>query len=242
MLNDLQWQALQEGRAHSKVIMLYRIVNHLVTVPASPPYLLLPSSDTTRGHQSQFTQQHCRIQAYQHSFFSSVVCLWNALPASVVSAQSLEVFKKPTQAAVPLLIWLWPFLLAPLQSSAPSLVCTRHKFVLTSRTSHISAPHTVRQYSEVKRICIGPGKKKDLDFSWQKPWGNFLKTVISGDFIPEHKNREKRGNFTKSVILWKTEEFHKIRDLSWPKIKESFKRSAQWTRCGKNFNWKRRRN
>ena len=29
---------------------------------------------------------------------------------------------------------------------------------------------------------------------------NFLKTVISRDFFPEHKNREKRGNFTKSVI------------------------------------------
>ena len=38
------------------------------------------------------------------------------------------------------------------------------------------------------------------DFSWQKPWGHFLKTVISSDFFPEHKNREKRWNFTKSVI------------------------------------------
>ena len=27
-----------------------------------------------------------------------------------------------------------------------------------------------------------------------------FKTVISGDFFPEHKNREKRWNFTKSVI------------------------------------------
>ena len=34
----------------------------------------------------------------------------------------------------------------------------------------------------------------------EKPWGHFLKTVISSDFFPEHKNREKRGNFTKSVI------------------------------------------
>ena len=93
MLNDLQWQTLQERRAHSKVIMLYRIVHYLVAIPASPPYLLLPSSDTTRGHQFQFRQQHCRIQAYQHSFFPSVVCVWNALPASVVSAQSLEVFR-----------------------------------------------------------------------------------------------------------------------------------------------------
>ena len=33
-----------------------------------------------------------------------------------------------------------------------------------------------------------------------KPWGHFLKTVISRGFFPEHKNREKRENFTKSVI------------------------------------------
>ena len=45
---------------------------------------------------------------------------------------------------------------------------------------------------------VGPGKKRD--FSWQKPWGHFLKTVISRNFFPEHKNREKRGNFTKCVI------------------------------------------
>ena len=47
-------------------------------------------------------------------------------------------------------------------------------------------------------LCLGPGKKRD--FSCQKPWENFLKTVIFHDFFPEHKNREKRGNFTKSVI------------------------------------------
>ena len=40
----------------------------------------------------------------------------------------LRGLQEPTQAAVPLLIWLWPFLLALLQSSAPCLVCTRHKF------------------------------------------------------------------------------------------------------------------
>ena len=154
MLNDLQWQTLQERQAHSKVIMLYRIVHHLVAIPASPPYLLLPSSDTTRGHQFQFRQQHCRIQAYQHSFFPSVVCVWNALPASVVSAQSLEVFRSRLKPLSPLLIWLWPFLLALLQSSAPCLVCTRHKFcvpVLAHLCTALST--TILGSLLLKRIC-----------------------------------------------------------------------------------------
>ena len=92
MLQSLQWQSLQERCAHSKVIMLYMIINGLVAIPAAPPFLY-PSPDLTRGHHQQFRQQHCRILTFQHSFFPSVVCLWNALPATVVSAPSPETFR-----------------------------------------------------------------------------------------------------------------------------------------------------
>ena len=92
MLQKLQWQSLNERRAHSKTIMLYRIMNCLVAIPAAPPYVFL-SSEGTRGHHLQLRQQHCRILTYQHSFFPSVVHLWNALPAEVVSASSIEAFK-----------------------------------------------------------------------------------------------------------------------------------------------------
>ena len=78
MLQSLQWQSLQERRAHSKVIMLYRIINGFVAIPAAPP-LLYPSPDLTRGHHQQFRQQHCRILTFQHSFFPSVVCLYGML-------------------------------------------------------------------------------------------------------------------------------------------------------------------
>ena len=43
---------------------------------------------------------------------------------------------------------------------------------------------------------LGPGKKKH-DFSWKKTLGSFSQ---NRDFFPEHKNREKRGYFTKSMI------------------------------------------
>ncbi len=92
MLKDLQWQTLHERRAHTKVTMLYRIVHGLVAIPALPPYLT-PKTSNTRGHPSQFLQHHCRIIAYQHSFFPSVICLWNALPTPVVTATSLDQFK-----------------------------------------------------------------------------------------------------------------------------------------------------
>ena len=49
MLQTLQWQTLQERRAHSKIIMMYRIVHRLVAIPVAPPYLhpsfSMPSPD-----------------------------------------------------------------------------------------------------------------------------------------------------------------------------------------------------
>ena len=80
MLQKLKWQTLSERRAHSKVIMLYRIMNGLVAIPAAQPYQY-SSSGRTRGHHLQLRQQNCRISVYQHSYFPSVVCLWNVLPS-----------------------------------------------------------------------------------------------------------------------------------------------------------------
>ena len=92
MLQDLKWRTLCDRRAHSKVIMLYRIVHGFITIPAGPPFFY-PASEATRGHPMQFCQRHCRINAYQQQFFASVVPLWNRLPATVVSASSLDQFR-----------------------------------------------------------------------------------------------------------------------------------------------------
>ena len=94
MLHNLHWQSLQERRAHNKAIMLYKIINGLVAIPAAPPQSYLShASDLTRGHHIQLRQHHCRILSYQHSFFPSVVCIWNGLPTTVLSAPSLESFR-----------------------------------------------------------------------------------------------------------------------------------------------------
>lgn len=91
MLQNLQWASLQERRAHSDVIMVYRIMNGLVAIPVEPYFVT--TSPSTRGHSIRLLQPHCRIQAYQYSFFPRVVHLWNDLPASVVTAPTLETFK-----------------------------------------------------------------------------------------------------------------------------------------------------
>ena len=92
LLNQLQWQTLLQRRTHSKVTMLYRIHHQLVAIPASPPYIIY-SSTTNRGHHLQLQQHHFPINSYQHSFFPSVVNLWNQLPSDTVGAASLNLFQ-----------------------------------------------------------------------------------------------------------------------------------------------------
>ncbi len=69
-----------------------RSFTKLFVIPTTPPKLL-PSSGSTAGHHIQFRHQHYRMQTYQQSFFTRGICLLNSLPASVVSAQYLAVFR-----------------------------------------------------------------------------------------------------------------------------------------------------
>ena len=89
LLIQLQWQTLLQRRTHSKVTMLYRIHHQLVAIPASPPYIIY-SSTTNRGHHLQLQQHHCSINSYQHSFFPSVVNLWNQLPSDTPTRWGLH--------------------------------------------------------------------------------------------------------------------------------------------------------
>ena len=97
MLEALQWTELQQRRKRAKVIMLYRIVNHLVAI--SPQLYLIPRGValTTRGHDTRFLLPYSRIQSHQQSFYSSAISLWNELPTAVVTASTLEGFKDSLQ-------------------------------------------------------------------------------------------------------------------------------------------------
>ena len=105
LLNQLQWQTLLQRRTHSKVTMLYRIHHQLVAIPAGPPYIIY-SNTTTRGHL-QLQQHHCRINSYQHSFFPSVVNLWNQLPSDTAGTASLTQFKNRLASSELHQIILW---------------------------------------------------------------------------------------------------------------------------------------
>ncbi|XP_072030575.1 uncharacterized protein [Amphiura filiformis] len=90
MLRQLNWPTLQQRRDTSKLVMLYKSYYGLVDIP--PCHLVLLSS-RTRGHNLRFVIPRASILVYQHAFFPSTIRMWNALPASLVTAPSCEAFR-----------------------------------------------------------------------------------------------------------------------------------------------------
>ncbi|MCG7868954.1 MAG: reverse transcriptase family protein, partial [Candidatus Thiodiazotropha taylori] len=99
MLQNLGWEDLSSRREQSKSIMMYRIVNHLVDIPAEK--YLIHIGTSTRGHEIRFLVPYCHVVAFKSSFFPSTIRLWNSLPVSVVTAPSLDAFKSCVGAGPP---------------------------------------------------------------------------------------------------------------------------------------------
>ena len=75
--------------------MMYRISHSLVAI--DHPTFLQYQGAATRGHQLRYRVPYCRTLAYKESFFPSAIRLWNAAPAYITAADSLETFKERIQ-------------------------------------------------------------------------------------------------------------------------------------------------
>ena len=98
MLTDLNWATLTHSRKEQKAVMLYKIVHHLVDIPASNYLTPTTTSDITRGHHKRFLQPSCTlaVNAYLHSFFPSSIKIWNCLPnnINIVDSTNINQFKQ----------------------------------------------------------------------------------------------------------------------------------------------------
>ena len=81
MSQKLQRDFLQQRRARSRVLMLHRIRNGLVAIPAS--VYLQPTVVHTRGFETSYRQIQCYTSMYSQTFFHSAIRLWNSLPVDV---------------------------------------------------------------------------------------------------------------------------------------------------------------
>ena len=94
MLTDLNWATLSHSRKEQKAVMLYKIVHHLVDIPASNYVTPTTTSDITRGHHKNFLQPSSTVNAYLYSFFPSSIKIWNCLPHNIVDSTNINQFKQ----------------------------------------------------------------------------------------------------------------------------------------------------
>ena len=89
MLKDLGWTPLEERRAKIKLKIFHKGKNGTIAIPTDNLSL---KSRNLRGGSVKYNLPSSRIDSHLHSFFPSVLRLWNYLPAEVQMQQSAEPF------------------------------------------------------------------------------------------------------------------------------------------------------
>ena len=80
-------------RQRGDLIETYKILNGYYDInPTS--FFTLSNTDTTRGHHRKLFKFRSRLLVRHNFFTNRVVNLWNSLPADVISAPTVALFKK----------------------------------------------------------------------------------------------------------------------------------------------------
>ena len=69
MIQNLGWEELQYRREQCKTVMMYRIINNLVDIPAEK--YLIHSGTSTRGHETRFLVPYYGIRGSTHKSITS---------------------------------------------------------------------------------------------------------------------------------------------------------------------------
>ena len=91
MLKFLNWKTLEERRAFSILIMLYRIINAVVAITSHPYFQ--PKLRLSRTHPLGFQPYQTNSNAFKYSFFPRTILTWNSLPPQIPQASTVEAFK-----------------------------------------------------------------------------------------------------------------------------------------------------
>ena len=99
MIEDLGWEQLKARRQKLKAAMLYRIINQLVDIQTT--FMLIPTGHHRRGYANKFLVPFGSVNAFKYSLYPFSIRLWNSLPAEVITAPFLDVFKTRVSVALP---------------------------------------------------------------------------------------------------------------------------------------------
>jgi len=90
MLQELQWNSLQERKIQARLFMFYKIIHNLVKADFSSHFY--PMGTVTMGRQLKFRQLPTRLGLFQQSFLPATIRDWNSLPRDIVTSLSLDKF------------------------------------------------------------------------------------------------------------------------------------------------------
>jgi hypothetical protein len=92
MMNEIGWKPLNERRKEQRLVLLFKIVNDLVAIPADNniEYNQRPSRTS---NSKQIKVPSATTEIYKHSFVPITVKDWNTLTESAVSRKTVEGFK-----------------------------------------------------------------------------------------------------------------------------------------------------
>ena len=94
MLHKLEWKTLEERRAESRLLFLYKAVNNLIAFQEDK----LPRPSSRRSsHDSSFIPFHTKMDCYKYSLIPRTTPEWNLLPACAKDAKSIDGFKVTCQ-------------------------------------------------------------------------------------------------------------------------------------------------
>ena len=93
MLSLLDWRTLEMRRADSRLMRLYKMRHGLVALDTTQ-YLQRPSGASASAHPHRYIRPPVANQLQANSFYPRSIAQWNALPADVALAPSLDTFKR----------------------------------------------------------------------------------------------------------------------------------------------------
>ena len=92
MLAHLGWRSLQLRRIDTRLTMLYKMRNGLVSLDTSS-YLIPMTGIASSAQPHKYLVPPTKTQVHQYSFFPRTISVWNRLPHEVAMAPTLDAFK-----------------------------------------------------------------------------------------------------------------------------------------------------
>ena len=90
MMSDLKWAPLEVRRIRYRLVFFYKVIHHLVAIPYSNP--------------NSFRHIQTSKDCYKYSYFPRSITLWNQLPTTFTTADTVDGFKSmiPVSSLIPI--------------------------------------------------------------------------------------------------------------------------------------------